>query len=265
MGYQESLIHVSTSSVEENNKEISKYLEIFKKYDIRCKGDDLTECVFKFHFNQDIGIYKKGMDILFVIGNRSCQNSYVDLFNINCGDSSPKYTKDEMNSVKKAVIVSAESQSEIFEYIKRKDKAVDLTSLSLIPQLPSNYKKVSNMFDDIICKLYTYSTKTEVESIADINKTEDVTFRYKIKDENELKDVLGIIKDTVIDYDYSFKLEEARKEDEDDEYRKIYKIFIDNVPVAFIEYISWSNKYYPHFFELEEGLSRRQIARLLLK
>ncbi|MBQ8998177.1 MAG: hypothetical protein IJ086_05740 [Clostridium sp.] len=118
MGYQESFIHTTCSNVERNNSDIVKYIEMFKKYDVRCQGDTLARCVCKLHFNKTVSKYKKGMDVLVVCGERQAQRWAERLFDCDSEyrfDKTSEYTKEELKLIKRAKITFIEEERIVLE------------------------------------------------------------------------------------------------------------------------------------------------------
>lgn len=143
MGYQESFVHTTCSNIEQNNSDIEKYIEMFKKYDVRCEKDMLASCVVKLHFNRDVGKYKKGMDILVISGERQAQRSCYDLFDVeyNYGEKmAPKYTNEEYKLIERAKITFIEEQFDVLD-AEEDGYSIDIEELNLTPELSFNYNQ----------------------------------------------------------------------------------------------------------------------------
>lgn len=109
MGHQESFIFSSSDDLEQNRKDIEQLLALFKKYHVRCAGDEDVECTHRLYFNEEVvdsdpigrlgldrlspGLremflkmgplsFPKGMEMLVVCGSsRSRQTDFASLFN----------------------------------------------------------------------------------------------------------------------------------------------------------------------------------------
>ena len=139
MGYQESFIHTTCSNVERNNEDIQKYIEMFKKHDVRCEGDWLASCIMKLHFNKTVNKFKKGMNVLVISGERQAQRSADRLFDIDYEldeDIIPKYTEEERKLIRRAQITFIEYASDVLE-AEKDGHSIDIEEINLM----SNYSE----------------------------------------------------------------------------------------------------------------------------
>lgn len=80
MGYQETLIYTSKGNIKMNHEHIEEILKMFQRHNICCANDDIVCCVGRLHFNEAVGEFKKGMEMLYICGDRSAQRSPERLF-----------------------------------------------------------------------------------------------------------------------------------------------------------------------------------------
>lgn len=263
MGYQESFIHTNCSDVKKNNEDIKKYIEMFKKYDVRCEGDQLASCIVKLHFNRDINIYKKGMDILVISGERSAQRSAYRLFDIDDDyDMIPKYTDEELKLIKRAKITFIENAFDVLD-AEKDGSSIDVEELSLTPTLPSNYNKVSNLFNEVFNNIIAYLNKN---GESEIKKHSDLLCRYSPKNNLEVANIISIIKKVIESNEYNFECRQSKENVrtlDGDFLREDYSFYINNVCFGYICYLPWSNIYTFNLYNTT-GQSLRDICKKLL-
>lgn len=91
MGNQKSYVYTNACNAEENSKDIERILDLFRKYNVRCAGDNFATCTHKLRFNEELidnGIlfdddqmyFPKGMEMLVIYGMRTAQRSIERLF-----------------------------------------------------------------------------------------------------------------------------------------------------------------------------------------
>lgn len=265
MGYQESFIHTNCSDVKQNNEDINKYIEIFKKYDVRCEGDDLASCVVKLHFNRDINIYKKGMDILVISGERQAQRSAYRLFDIDDEydkDMIPKYTEEELKLIKKAKITFIENAFDVLD-AEEDGHSIDVEELSLMPKLPSNYDEVSKLFNEVFNNIIAHLNKNGNSAIKEYS---DLLCRYNPKNNLEVANIISIIKKVIESNEYNFECRQSNKNIrtlDGDFLREDYLFYINNVYFGEICYLPWINEYTFNLYNTT-GQSLRTICEKLL-
>ena len=238
MGYQESFIHTTCSNVERNNSDIARYIEMFKKYDVRCEGDWLASCVCKLHFNKTVSKYKKGMDVLVIAGERQAQRWSGRLFDCDSEyeekDMRPQYTDEELKLIGRAKITFIEEEWGVLE-AEKDESLITVEKLNLLPNLPDNYEEVSGIVENIFNKLSTY-----VKSIG-LN-IKDIRY-YNPRNKKDVDVMIDIFKSEIEGAGYSF---ECRKEEEtihNGSIRYDYKFYINNVYLGECSYLTWSDKY----------------------
>ena len=127
MGYQESFIYTSKRNTKANHEHIEEILRMFQKYNIRCADDMLASCVCRLYFNEAVGEFKKGMEMLVICGERGPQRSPSLLF-----DGRPNLTKEEQKIISKIHIDFIESRWDICE--AEKTDAITVEKLNLQPE-----------------------------------------------------------------------------------------------------------------------------------
>lgn len=265
MGYQESFIHTNCSDIKQNNEDINKYIEMFKKYDIRCEGDDLASCVVKLHLNRDINIYKKGMDILVISGERQAQRSAYRLFDIDeeyDKDMIPKYTEEELKLIKKAKITFIENAFDVLE-AEKDGHSIDVKELSLIPKLPLNYNKVSKLFNEVFNNIIVHLNKN---GESETKTHSDLLCRYSPKNNLEVANIISIMKKVIESNEYNFECKQSNKNIrtlDGDFLREDYSFYINNVYFGRICYLPWNNIYTFNLYDTT-GQGLRNICKKLL-
>ena len=126
MGYQESFIYTSKRNIKTNHANIEKILHMFQKYNIRCANDWLAECVCRLYFNEPVGEFKKGMEMLAICGQRGSQRNHYLLF-----DGRLDFAAKELRLIQKINIDFIESRREILE--AEKTGAITVERLKLKP------------------------------------------------------------------------------------------------------------------------------------
>ena len=129
MGYQESFVYASKHNIKANHEHINAILQMFKKYNIRCANDMIASCVCRIHFNEAVGGFKKGMEMLVVTGERDPQRSPFLLFD---GRQIPTFTKEEQAIISKIHIDFIESRWDICE--AERTPAITVEHLNLQPE-----------------------------------------------------------------------------------------------------------------------------------
>lgn len=266
MGYQESFIHTTCSNIERNNEDIKKYIEIFKKYDVRCEGDFLASCIMKLHFNRNVNKYKKGMDVLVISGERNAQRNANRLFDIGYEfdeDMIPNYTKEELKLIRRARITFIEYAFDVLE-AEEDGHSIDIEGISLMPELPSNYNKLKDMFTSMLDKIKIYLNQ---KGNLDIKNARDVLRKYHPKNEEEVKDIIPIIKEVIESNGYNFECKQ--KEEIVETYkgtftRKDYEFYINDIYFGGICYLPWEDLYTFNPYETT-GQSLRNMCKKLLK
>lgn len=87
LGYQESFIFSNRwTSIEQNNADTRKIIDIFKKLDVRTDRDHLGECVAKVTFNENFDMFEKGREVLWITGERQCQRDNFRLIDVYLED-----------------------------------------------------------------------------------------------------------------------------------------------------------------------------------
>ena len=127
MGYQESFIYTSKHNIKANHEHIEEILKMFQKYNIRCADDDIASCVCRLHFNESVGEFKKGMEMLVIAGERGAQRSPLLLF-----DGRAIQTKEEMKIIRAIQIDYIESRWDICE--AERTEAITVEQLDLKPR-----------------------------------------------------------------------------------------------------------------------------------
>ena len=127
MGYQESFIYTSKSNIKANHEHIEQILQMFQKYNIRCADDDIASCVCRLYFNENVGEFKKGMEMLVTAGERGAQCSPYLLF-----DGRAIQTKEEMKIISKIHIDFIESRWDICK--AERTEAITVEQLDLKPR-----------------------------------------------------------------------------------------------------------------------------------
>lgn len=260
MGYQESYIHTTCSNVEKNNSDIEKFIEIFKKHDVRCQGDWLARCAFKLHFNKTISKYKKGMDVLVVTGERQAQRNCFVLFDCDRdydeGDMTPHYSDEEMQLIKRAKITFLEEEPQVW-YEKEHGTSIDIEELILLPELPSNYEKISSIVQNIFNKILDY-----VKSIGlDI----DNIHNYDPQNKEELDIIIDIFKSEIENAGYLFEYKKSEEMLDDERIRYEHKLYMNNVCIAECSYLPWNERYVLFLYKITGQLLRQTCNLLLVK
>lgn len=125
MGYQESFIYTKKNNVEANRRDIEKIISMFQKYNVRCSGDLLASCDCRLKFNEQVGKFPTGMEMLVVCGERSVQRSGLRLFDEN------SLTLKEKALIRRIRIEPIENRWEILE--AEQTDAITVEELSLRP------------------------------------------------------------------------------------------------------------------------------------
>lgn len=253
MGYQESYLHTTTSNIERNNEDIQKVLEIFKKYDIRCLGDDMATCYLKVHCKKNCGKYKKGMDVLFIVGDRTAQRCNRYVFNIFEPEDAEIFTKEELKIIDRVKITFYDDILYMSQYEQNKD-ATEVTELRLMPELPSNMKHIEQLASTLLSRISECEKKQEDSSI----------YFYEIKTEEEIIKIEEIIENTVKDYGFKFAKTINEKTYNDGSIRNNYKYFINDIKFVEIYYTTMDECYVLNLFALS-GKSLRELAKQLLE
>lgn len=255
MGYQESYLHTTTTDVARNNEDIQKVLEIFKKYDIRCLGDDIATCYLKIHCKKNCGKFKKGMDVLFIAGDRTAQYHSVYAFNIFEPEDRNKFTEDELKVIYRVKISYYDNVMYMARYEKDKE-ATDVIELNLMPELPSNIEEVRKFADDLMTRITEYAGEQEGQ---DFN-----IYSYSVKTKEEFNKIEEIAEQTVKDHGFTFSRTTAEEKVHTGSVRTDYKYFMNGIQFMRISYIPWDDCYMLNLFSLN-GKSLREIAKELLK
>lgn len=266
MGYQESYVHTTCSNVERNNEDIKRFIEIFKKYDVRCERDWLASCIMKLHFNKNIGKYKKGMDILVISGERQAQIDANMLFDIDYRyneDKVPQYTKEELKLIKRARITFIGDALDVFE-AEKDGYSIDVEEISLIPELPSNYSEIKNVFEGTFNDVLNYLSEN---GNCDIKTKEDLICRYKPRNEKEVKDIVSIMEKAIKSKGYNFECKQ--KEEKIESYKgsseRIDRLFyINGIRFGNVSYLNWEESYIVNLYETA-GQRLRKLCKELLK
>lgn len=261
MGYQESFIHTVYSNVERNNKDINDILEIFKKYDVRCDGDDIAECVEKLRFKKNIDNYKKGMEILWISGDRQAQRGNFELFDLyfdeKINSDGNNYTKEEMKLINRVKLRFLDNIGD-YDYVQNIINNKEYTEripLNLIPNdMPKNYEEVNKIFKTIKDKVFEYGKSKE---------NIEYYFQYNPKTETEKDEVINIIKEAFNNtkYELSFKTEH---EEVREHIRTDILFLIDGVYFGKISFLPWENYYHLSLYNTS-GKDLRKICKQLEK
>ena len=125
MGYQESFIYTRKNNVEANRQDIEKIISMFQKYNVRCSDDLLASCDCRLKFNDPVGKFPAGMEMLVVCGERSAQRSSLLLFDAKA------LTLSERALIRRIRIEPIENRWEILE--AEGTDAISVERLSLSP------------------------------------------------------------------------------------------------------------------------------------
>jgi hypothetical protein len=126
MGYQESFIYTSKSNIKSNHERIEEILETFQKNNIRCADDGIASCVCRLYFNEAVGGFKKGMEMLVICGERGAQRSPWLLF-----EGMP-LSMEAQKLIRKIKIEFIEDHFDILE--AEKTDAITVEELNLQPK-----------------------------------------------------------------------------------------------------------------------------------
>ena len=127
MGYQESFIYTSKRNIKTNHNQIEEILQMFQRHNVRCADDMLASCVCRLHFNEAVGEFKPGMEMLVITGERGAQRSPYLLF-----DCRPNLTAKEQRLISKIHIDFIEDHRDILE--AEKTEAITVKQLDLQPK-----------------------------------------------------------------------------------------------------------------------------------
>ena len=127
MGYQESFIYTSKHNIKTNHNQIEEILQMFQRHNVRCADDMLASCVCRLHFNEAVGEFKKGMEMLVITGERGPQRSPYLLF-----DCRPNLTAKEQRLISKIHIDFIENRRDILD--AEKTEAIMVEQLDLQPK-----------------------------------------------------------------------------------------------------------------------------------
>lgn len=260
MGYQAAFIHTTCSNVERNNSDLAKYIEIFKKYDVRCKGDWLADCVDMLHFNKTVGKYKKGMDILVISGERQAVRYAERIFDcdyeIGDRDKTSLYTSEEMKLIKRARITFVEEAYYVMdilddeEYITRKELKLEPNNIA------SNYNEISSIVKSMFDKIFIYSESN--------GKKIERCYQYRPNNEKDEEFVLDLFKQEFGEKGYNVKVVESEETIHNGNIRIDKNIYVNDVWVASSSYLTWSERYSLDLFHLS-GQELRMICKKLLE
>ena len=128
MGYQESFVYTSKHNVKANHERIEAILQLFKKYNLHCADDMFASCVCRLYFNENVGRFKKGMEMLVISGERGAQRSPGLLFDDGRRQLSA-FTKEERKLISKIRMDFIESRWDICE--AEKTGAITVEQLDL--------------------------------------------------------------------------------------------------------------------------------------
>lgn len=258
MGYQESFIHTTCSNVEKNNSDIARYIEMFKKYDVRCEGDWLASCVCKLHFNKTVSKYKKGMDVLVIAGERQAQRWSGRLFDCDSEyeekDMRPQYTDEELKLIGRAKITFIEEEFGVLE-AEKDESYITVEKLSLLPQLPDNYEEVNGIVQNIFDKILKYANSTGVN-------IKNVMY-YNPSSKEDVDAIIDIFKCEIENAGYSFECRKKEGVISDGRVRYDYNLYINNVYLAKCSHLTWSNEYLFMPYNMS-GKELRDVCRNLL-
>ncbi|MCA1066042.1 hypothetical protein QTG56_25875 (plasmid) [Rossellomorea sp. AcN35-11] len=158
MGYQESFVIASFYDVEENNKGIARLLELFQIHDVRMHDDWLGSCVAKIHFLNDVYVsdfeaFRKGMDMLWVTGDRQCQRGTWRLFDYDTEEDlleSDTLSKEDKGLILNSSIIFLEEVRDLLpKIIEEGTGSTEITELKLEAPKPKMYDKVQEFFNAI--------------------------------------------------------------------------------------------------------------------
>lgn len=161
MGYQESFIYFGVNT-EKNNDYIEKTLELFKKLDVRMADDYLASCVAKLTFKEDKypwPMFDKGMQVLWIAGERQCQRNPFRLFDIyEDQEDNPNMkllTKADKDLIKRINIIFLDYfDSDIIRKVVGEDSPyTDLEKLHLLPESPKKIETIEMFAEKLRGKL----------------------------------------------------------------------------------------------------------------
>ena len=283
MGYQESFVHTTKSNIERNNADLEKMLEIFKKHDVRCKGDWLASCVAKITFKKTVGPYKKGMQVLWITGERQAQRSGYRLFDLypEDDDYNPDiYTKEEYKIINRAKLTFIDDILYLLDDITEDSDKVDIEHLELQPKLPSNHDNLKSLSEDIDNALLKYVTDRGITysdpeescihhypprpKVINEKYTLDNLYKYYPSNKEEAQDVMKIIENVCTSHGFDFSIKEEVDIIHTGDKRFDYNMYINDVYIGCISYLTWCNEYTFNLFELK-GQSLREVCKKLLE
>ena len=245
MGYQESIIYTSKADVERNNRDIRNIIEIFKKYDVRCSGDDTGTCIGYYHLEEQIFDYAKGLDMLAVVGDRSCQKDCYRLFDIGRwkSRSNPSYTDEEKELIERTKIQYINDDALWIEEAQIMG-ICNLIEVNLLPKFPPNFSEMEALSKEILGVLP--------------NQKEN-----PIKDDEDVIKIADAIGKIVTEHGFNFHSEE---EDEcDGEIKSYVNFYLNEHKIGSIGYIPWKHRYCVNMFDLCNGKRLRMLANALNK
>lgn len=171
MGYQQSYI------VTKENNDNDKVLDIFKKHNIRCKGDKEANCIAKITLRKDVELkefsFKKGKEFLCVAGDRFSQKSVTRMFELDDNSRFSKLSEDELDFISTLEIIFAEeiSLGEIdmdIEYLCIEPNKPTKESLKITKKIfekafvHDGYKNVIRFFDMMYLEMHS---KAEIDNL----------------------------------------------------------------------------------------------------
>ena len=261
MGHQESYVYTNRSTnIERNNEDIKKIIEIFKKYDIRCEGDWVCDCCGIVHIKKNIGLFKKGMDLLYVAGDRQAMRDCFRLFDIyfnGTGRSADEFTPEEIKLMKRVKFAFIENVFYLIEAEKDKD-ILEFEELKLLPDnLPSNFDKVNSMAENIKNRTLSYAIEH------DKDKKIEYAWQYDPKSKQEMNDIIQIYKQEIESNGYDYKIKTKKSEVWDGEINIDHRIFANDVEILKVSE-NWNNSYTLWNYNLD-GQNLRNVCRELLE
>lgn len=158
MGYQESFIYTNNKDIEKNNADIKKIIELFKRLDVRTVDDELGSCVSKVTFNKTLGRFKKGMEVLWIVGERQCQRNQLRLFDIYLEQGEyPEYSKftsifsqEEFKMIMGIEIIFLDYVHSYMPAITAENgKTATIENLKLLPERPEKMDIVEKLAEKL--------------------------------------------------------------------------------------------------------------------
>ena len=256
MRIYESVIYADPSHPTENRLGIEALTDLFMKYSIRCDDDSYIKCVGKYVFNEKVGRFAKGCELLIVSGNPDDMEEITDLFDIQIEVDDEIYEDDifveidqeEEDFLDSLIIEPVAECTELMAALKGGKVQREYFTL---PPFPDEYAAMVGKFLDNVTKalgkynLYSLDAG-EFEKIEEIFETQIIKIKRKFSEGEYV----------------------TLSEDDDDKVIISYEFMIDGV--SFANGYRIDDVYQIHFmtrdredliYEIGRGLAKANLIR----